>query len=140
MSKIAYVELLDRNNKSIFKHKIRLDKGVGYGDYKLPTSINSDNYKIVAYTKWMLNSKASEIFNENVAIINPFKSNQNLILTTDSIINENKTLNPTVSGVLSLKLKSKEYNKRERVSFSILSNRKKVFKEIILFQLKKLMK
>ncbi len=33
LSKMAYVELIDSDYKSIFKHKIKLEDGVGFGDF-----------------------------------------------------------------------------------------------------------
>ena len=54
LSKIAYVELVGEDKISVFKHKVRLNEGLGQGDYFIPTSVPSGNYKLIAYTQWML--------------------------------------------------------------------------------------
>lgn len=83
-SKIAYVELLSENGASLFKHKIKLKKGFGQGDFFVPISIQSGNYKLVAYTQWMRNGEGNHFFSSDISIINPYRGNQNDILSNIS--------------------------------------------------------
>src|SRR5690606_37366922 len=53
ISKIAYVELLGEGGTRVFAQKIRLEKGEGEGDFFIPVTVPSGNYKLVAYTQWM---------------------------------------------------------------------------------------
>lgn len=74
ISKIAYIELIDSDKNSLQKNKIYLSKGIGVGEYFIPTTLKTGTYKIIAYTKWMLNNPNSQKYEIDVAIINPFQS------------------------------------------------------------------
>jgi hypothetical protein len=74
LSKIAYVEILDKENKPVMQTKIRLAKGKGNGSFFLPVSINSGNYKLRAYTNWMKNFSAAFYFEKPVTIVNTLKT------------------------------------------------------------------
>lgn len=81
LSKIAYVALIDSELNEVFKQKVILESGLGQGDFFIPTSIKSGNYKIVAYTQWIRNKGVTGFFNEDISIVNPFNENQNAILS-----------------------------------------------------------
>ena len=74
-SKIAYIELVDSNKKSIFTHKLFLENGTGNGDYFIPTTLESGNYKLIGYTNWMLNKSNPDYLNIDIYIINPYHIN-----------------------------------------------------------------
>lgn len=74
LSKIAYVEILDRENKPVMQAKIALAKGKGNGSFYLPVSVNSGNYKLRAYTNWMKNFSAAQYFEKPVTIVNTLKT------------------------------------------------------------------
>ncbi|WP_205508595.1 hypothetical protein [Longitalea arenae] len=74
LSKIAYVEILDRDNKPVMQAKIALTKGKGNGSFFLPVSVNSGNYKLRAYTNWMKNFQASRYFEKPITIVNTLKT------------------------------------------------------------------
>lgn len=74
LSKIAYVEILDKDNKPVMQAKVQLSKGRGNGSFFLPVSINSGNYKVRAYTNWMKNFSASTYFEKPVTIVNTLKT------------------------------------------------------------------
>lgn len=76
-SKIAYAELIDATKKSAFKHKLFLEKGVANGDFFIPTTLETGNYKLVGYTSWMLNKSDSNYFNIDIYIVNPYQTNKN---------------------------------------------------------------
>ena len=97
LSKIAYVELVGENQEVIFKHKVTLKSGGGYGDFIIPVTVNSGNYKLVAYTQWMKNNGIDTFFKSDISIINPFQSNQEAILTGKDINQPNN-----VDGLLDL--------------------------------------
>ena len=77
LSKIVYIELIGQDKNQVFKHKIILKKGLGQGDFFIPTSIPSGNYKLIAYTKWMKNNEEEHFFQGDISIINPFLKTQN---------------------------------------------------------------
>ena len=77
ISKIGYVQLIGENNTVVFRHKIRLDKGQGHGDFLIPSDVLSGNYKIIGYTNWMNNNELNKFFQGNISIINPYKNQNN---------------------------------------------------------------
>lgn len=124
LSKVAYVELVDSDLKVHFKHKILLNSGFGEGDFFIPASIKSGNYKIIAYTKWMQNGGDNNFFQGNISILNPFTDNSNFLSVkneTDSINNVTKTKFNNSSNKLILSLNKKKYTNRESVSLIINS-------------------
>jgi hypothetical protein len=74
LSKIAYVEILDKDNKPVMQAKISLSKGKGNGSFYLPVSVNSGNYKLRAYTNWMKNFSTAYYFEKPVTIVNTLKT------------------------------------------------------------------
>ncbi len=80
ISTIAYVELISENQEVVFKHKIRLVKSQGQGDFFVPTTVPSGNYKLIAYTRWMKNGSMNRFFQEDINIINPYQTNQDAVL------------------------------------------------------------
>ena len=130
-SKIAYIELISEHGATVFKHKIKLEKGLGQGDFFVPTSVPSGNYKLLAYTHWMRNGKANHFFHSDISIINPYRGDQSAILSEGSKIegvsnneaqsNENaeklssankKVINPEIF----ISPNSKLYHSRSKVS------------------------
>jgi len=108
ISKIAYIELVDNNKNSLQKNKVYLDKGIGAGEYFIPTTLKTGNYKVIAYTKWMLNNPKSQTNEIDVFIINPFQTQEP---------NENITFDPTSKSIISIPQSS---------ATSSLSNEKRV--------------
>ncbi len=80
ISKVAYVELVSEDLNPVFRHKIQLIDGVGQGDFFIPTTIPSGNYKLIAYTNWMKNAGETNFFQNNIAVINPYQEDQTAIL------------------------------------------------------------
>jgi hypothetical protein len=72
ISKVAYVEILNRNNEPVAQAKIELNSGRGSGSFFLPTSLSSDNYVLRAYTHWMKNFDPEFYFHKVIGIVNPF--------------------------------------------------------------------
>ncbi|UOK42702.1 MULTISPECIES: hypothetical protein [Flavobacterium] len=133
ISKIAYVELLDNRNSSVLKQKIVLKNGTGQGDFFIPTSLKTGNYKLIAYTNWTLNKREKGIFKTDIFIINPFEripleesalkqpSNSSLTEKKENSIQSN-------SSLLSLRTDKSKYAAREKISLTIQSNLKSEIK------------
>jgi hypothetical protein len=73
-SKVAYVEVLDRNNKPVLQAKVELVEKGGAGSLYIPLTINSDFYTLRAYTNWMKNAGAAIFFEKTIGIINTIKT------------------------------------------------------------------
>lgn len=130
ISKIAYVEIVDDHKKSVYKTKIALENAVGQGDYFIPTTLKTGNYKLIGYTNWTLNRPVSELFQIDLNIINPYKvSEENITenkLKTNDINSPTLTLNENAekgqsNSQLQLKLNKKTFTNRELVDLKIES-------------------
>jgi hypothetical protein len=73
LSKVAYLELLDKDNRPILQGKSPLHQGQGETSFYLPPSINTGNYRLRAYTSWMKNFGPESFFEEPLTVVNTFK-------------------------------------------------------------------
>lgn len=127
ISKIAYVELVDSDKRVIFKHRIRLKYGFGDGSFFIPTSIQSGNYKLIAYTQWMRNEGENYFFQEDINIINPFNGSQNIDLKISDSQKielkeiEKETITTNRDANIELQVSAKTFSKRDKVSLKINS-------------------
>lgn len=128
-SKIAYVALIDQNKKSVFTHKLFLDKGTVNGDFFIPTTLETGNYKLVGYTNWMLNKVNPDFFNIDIYIVNPYESKSANTQNQQKNTGEKKYIaqevamasNNTKSN-LNIQLSKKTYANRENIDLKITSN------------------
>ncbi|WBX72823.1 hypothetical protein PG913_07875 [Tenacibaculum pacificus] len=122
LSKIAYVRIIDKNNTPLFNQKVRLNKGVGYGDLFLPNNIETGSYKIIAYTQWMRNKQI--FFEENLYIINPFSNLEKIKTATvsNNIIKKNND-----TSISYINTNKKNYTTRELVTLNITKKIKGTF-------------
>jgi hypothetical protein len=126
VSKIAYVELIDEDAKRVFIQKISLENGIGQGDYFVPTTLKTGNYKLISYTNWMLNKPVTELFQLDLTIINPFKKNEKDTKILQSAekentinINNQANVGNLDKSLFSLLLDKKIAKKREQFVFKI---------------------
>jgi hypothetical protein len=70
LSKVAYLEWLDKDNKPVLQAKAGLADGHGDGSVYLPLTLHSGNYKLRAYTSWMKNYGADWYFEKDITIAN----------------------------------------------------------------------
>lgn len=118
-SKIAYVELVDSSKKSVFKHKLFLEKGTANGDFFIPTTLETGNYKLVGYTNWMLNKSDSNYFNIDIYIVNPYQTNKNPKPEKSSVSQDITALSNVTASGLALSLGKKTYTNRELIDLKI---------------------
>lgn len=134
LSKIAYIELINADKDQIFKQKIRLESGLGQGNFFIPTSIQSGNYKLIAYTQWMRNKEESIFFQNDISVINPFSENQkNIIKNTNQIdtlqmmksnkqsYKVNEVIGLDKNELLELELSTTKFKNREKVVLNVKS-------------------
>ncbi|WP_205319128.1 hypothetical protein [Runella rosea] len=72
MSKVAYLEVLDRDHNPVLQTKIALDGGKGFGSVFIPPFVASGQYSVRSYTHWMKNFSPDFYFESTVSIVNPF--------------------------------------------------------------------
>ncbi|MBC3538204.1 hypothetical protein ACFSC6_00320 [Rufibacter sediminis] len=73
MSKVAYVEVLDKDQKPVLQGKVALKEGTGSGSFVLPVTLEAGNYSVRAYTNWMKNFSQDFYFQQSITIINTFQ-------------------------------------------------------------------
>jgi hypothetical protein len=116
LSKVAYVQLIGSDKKIIFNHKLFLENGTGQGDYFIPSSILSGTYKLIGFTRWMLNKQSSKSFEIDITVINPFQNDgENWISSKTEILENNHT---TTNDNL-IKTDKTTYSSREKVNLNI---------------------
>ena len=74
LSKTAYIEVLDRDNRPILQTKVQLREGRGSGSVKIP-DVTSATYTFRAYTRWMRNFGPDYFFEKELVIINASQPN-----------------------------------------------------------------
>ncbi len=120
ISEIAYLEVINDQKESVFKNKISLKNGIGSGDYFIPTVLKTGNYKLIAYTNWMLNNSQNNFFEKDFTIINPFQEHINMTIDSTSVktgVYKNGTQNTSENILLSLD--KEKYSKREKATLVI---------------------
>ncbi len=74
LSKIAYFEVLNSENRAVVQKKILLEGGFGPGQVILPDTLSTGTYTIRAYTNWMKNFLPVNCFSGDIQIYNAFSS------------------------------------------------------------------
>lgn len=69
-SSLAYVELLNPENRPVIQKRIRLEEGAGPGNLQLPDSLSTGIYTFRAYTGWMRNFLPGNCFMKPLYISN----------------------------------------------------------------------
>lgn len=72
MSKVAYLEVLDKEHNPVLQTKISLEEGKGFGSVFIPPFLQSGHYSVRSYTNWMKNFSPDFYFETTITIVNPF--------------------------------------------------------------------
>jgi hypothetical protein len=72
-SRIAYIEILNKDLKPVVQSKVSMTHGNGYGSLTLPAFLLTGNYTFRAYTSWMKNFPADFYFEQTLHIVNTTK-------------------------------------------------------------------
>jgi hypothetical protein len=70
LSKVVYVEIINKLHQPVLQGKIAVENGSGSGSFALPLSLESGNYELRAYTNWMKNDSANHYFKKMITVIN----------------------------------------------------------------------
>ena len=102
ISKVVYLELLDKNNFPLRQLKVKTESNSGSSNFVLPENISSGNYIIRAYTNWMKNFSTDQFFYKTISVINPFESIDHLKLP-NKISNSDSAISITVDQSQSIR-------------------------------------
>lgn len=89
LSKILYVDLINRHEQVAQSLRLPLIGGVTVGDFKLADSLSEGNYRIRAYTNWMRNFE-EELFYDRTLPVGNALADQLAASTTFSIQNSSR--------------------------------------------------
>ena len=73
-SRIAYIEMLNKDLKPVIQTKISISNGGGSGSFILPGFLPSGNYIFRAYTSWMKNYPVDFFYEQSIRIVNTLKT------------------------------------------------------------------
>ena len=127
ISKIAYIKLVNQNKETVLQQKVMLHSGLAQGDFFIPVDLPSGNYKLLAYTQWMLNAEEVPFFQGDVSILNPYQGNQEKILVNNSELlslpndqKESLLISPkNKKALMTVFLDKEKYSKRAKVNLAI---------------------
>lgn len=74
VSKVVYVELLNKDHDPVMQAKIGIKGGNGSGSFSLPLTLETGNYELRAYTNWMKNDSAFHFFKKIITVVNTTKN------------------------------------------------------------------
>jgi hypothetical protein len=74
LSKVGYLEWLDKDSRPVLQAKIALRDGHGDGSVYLPLNLHSGHLKLRAYTSWMKNFGVDGFFEKTITVVNARKS------------------------------------------------------------------
>jgi hypothetical protein len=118
-----YVELISPASEIIDRKVIRLDKGLGKGDFKIKDSIPGGWYQLRAYTNWMRNFNDFFVFQKKIYISTLSKKRSPGTITALESIQlfpEGGSLIQDVTGVVAFKALD-QYGDGIRVSGKVIS-------------------
>ena len=122
ISTIGYVALVNEAKDFVFEHKVKLSKGHGYGDFFVSTDIPSGRYKLLGYTQWMKNAGLSQVFKDDIVIINPYLVDQSALLENkpDALTSvSTDAISVSDSSTITIRTNRSTYQPRQKVSLSI---------------------
>ena len=101
-SKLAYIELLNSDNRPVVQKRIRLENGTGPGQITLPDTLSTGKYTFRGYTNWMKNFLPVNCFMKEIIIYNAIsdKTLKGNASTSRKLpdITDNETLHRSVMG------------------------------------------
>ncbi|RZK50850.1 MAG: TonB-dependent receptor [Pedobacter sp.] len=77
-SEVLYVELFNEKDTLSNQAIIRLNHGLGHGQFFLPDSLQEGNYRIRAYTQWMKNAGPEYFFSKSIKVLSPLAVQLNI--------------------------------------------------------------
>ncbi|RZK24487.1 MAG: hypothetical protein EOO56_01165 [Hymenobacter sp.] len=82
MSKVAYVEVLDADQRPVLQVKTALVHAMGQGSLALPAELATGRYVVRAYTNWMKNAGPDFYFQQPITVANTAASSAAVVPPT----------------------------------------------------------
>ncbi|MEN8117775.1 MAG: hypothetical protein ABFS16_12390 [Bacteroidota bacterium] len=75
LSNVIYAEVLNDKNEPVVQLKLNAENGSCSTQFMLPDNLQTGNYVLRGYTKWLQNYNSELFFTKNIVVINPFSKN-----------------------------------------------------------------
>ncbi len=119
LSKVLYVDVISESDSLIRSMKLPVVNTSAYGSLTLDPSIyKSGNYRIRAYTYWMLNFSEEYFFTKNVKVGNAINRN---IITHVSLNGQNPDSSPVITAKIAYKDPDGNPFANKRISWNLIS-------------------
>ncbi len=98
ISKVVYLQLIDENGHTVANRMVELENGCSLFPFHLPSGLESNDYVLLAFTKWMRNFSPELFGIVPVKVVNSFaKQSLNLLNANDQkILEQEEHINHTV--------------------------------------------
>lgn len=118
LSKVVYVELLNKNNLPIKQVKCHLKDGFAQSYFVLPDTLSNGKYLLRAYTRWMNNFSEGLFAKKIVSVINPFVVDKHPVFNSSNseVVKERY---PSSNNQFNIKLGTDSFGLRDMVSVNI---------------------
>lgn len=119
-STVMYVELIKWNGIKLLQSKVAIEDNVAMGSLHIPSNLESGNYYLRAYTKWMRNYSQYAYTYTPVKVVNPYT--RNIDLGPDTRQTELLEVSPNgkyKENVLQVSEPGSKYGKRDSVVVDI---------------------
>lgn len=84
-SKVLHIDFISPNGKIVYTKSIPIEQGRGSGNITVPSTINSGEYQLRAYTNWMRNFSNDFFFKKNITIVNSKNASNSMVQVNDEI-------------------------------------------------------
>lgn len=72
LSKILYVSMRNEEDSIIFSHKLIVEKGIGIGDFFIPSTLKTGIYRLIGYTNFSRNNIQNSFIQKDLYVVNTF--------------------------------------------------------------------
>lgn len=110
LSRTLYVELFSPEKKMLQSKVYRINKGVCWGDFKLPDSLAAGEYYLRAYTNWMRNYGDSALFVKPIPVLS-YQENLEAVALENTSAKSDYTVR--------IKPTKNDFKQRERVEMQV---------------------
>lgn len=119
LSKVLYVDLVSENDTLVRSMKLPVINTSAYGSITLdPLVYKSGNYRIRAYTYWMLNFSEDLFFTQNISIGDAINRK---IITNISLKGENSGNSPVINAIIQYQDPEGKALANKKVSWRVIS-------------------
>ena len=124
ISKVVYIELLNRSGYPVQQIKLSVDKKSGSSGFSLSDTLGSDNYLLRAYTNWMKNFNEKLFAFKTISVLNPFQSREKTEIPSDFKTTNSTGLKPDDGIMFKVTFDKLKYGTREKVKVNISATNK----------------